>query len=137
MGFNLILATAVACGTALAATTVLAQASAPLSRAEVKAETRAAAKAGQLTPAGQGGVRPSVAASGPTMTRAQRKAAVLEARRNGTLAPPGSTQKADVAIQKAPSTRSRAERKAQTRAEERAGEMVPAGQGSPSPTPPK
>jgi hypothetical protein len=46
---NLVAAIAVAA----VAQTALAQASAPASRAEVKAETRAAEKAGKLTPAGE------------------------------------------------------------------------------------
>ena len=55
--------------------------SAPLTRAEVKAETRAAEKAGKLTPAGQG---PEVKVSRKSgTTRAQRKADTLAARKAG------------------------------------------------------
>jgi len=124
---------------ALAATfccqSVLAQASAPLSRADVKAETRAAEKARQLTPAGQGGT-PAVktTASGPARTRAERKAETLAARKAGTLAPAGSTQKADVADAARPATKTRAQRKAETLEAAKKHELVPAGQGSPAPT---
>ncbi len=113
----------------------LAQASAPLSRADVKAETRAAEKAGKLTPAGQGGAPAAAAASGPTKTRAQRKAETIAARKAGALAPAGSTQKADNADRAKPTTNSRAERKAETREASKKGELVPAGQGSPAPKP--
>lgn len=111
----------------------MAQASAPLSRAEVKAETRAAEKAGKLTPAGQGGAPAAVAASGPTKTRAQRKAETIEARKAGTLAPAGPTQKADNAERAKPTSKSRPERKAETRAAEKAGELTPAGEGPAAP----
>lgn len=70
---------------------VLAQASAPLTREQVNAETRAAQKAGELTPAGVGGAKP--AASGAQQksvkTRAERKAEVVEARKKGELVPAG------------------------------------------------
>ena len=112
----------------------LAQASAPLSRADVKAETRAAEKAGKLTPAGQGGAPVAAPVSGPTKTRAQRKAETAEARKAGTLAPAGPTQKADNADRAKPATRTRAQRKAETLEAARKGELVPAGQGSPAPT---
>ena len=112
----------------------MAQASAPLSRAQVKAETRAAEKSGQLTPAGQGGA-PVVNsdASGPAKTRAQRKAETLEARKAGALAQAGSTQKADNAERAKATTKSRAERKAETREAAKKGELVPAGEGQAAP----
>ena len=111
----------------------MAQASAPLTRSEVKAETRAAEKTGKLTPAGQGGAPAAAPESGPTKTRAQRKAETIEARKAGTLAPAGSTQKADVADRLKPTDKTRAERKAETREAEKKGELVPAGEGSPAP----
>ena len=52
-----------------------AQASAPASRAEVKAETKAAEKAGKLTPAGEGAAPVAKSDEKSTMTRAERKAA--------------------------------------------------------------
>ena len=112
----------------------LAQASAPLTRAEVKAETRAAEKAGQLTPAGQGS-GPMVKASdaGPAKTRAERKAETLAARKAGTLAPAGPTQKADDAERARKSTKTRAERKAETLEAAKKGELTPAGEGGGAP----
>ena len=112
----------------------MAQASAPLTRAEVKAETRAAEKAGKLTPAGQGGAPAAAPVAGPTKTRAQRKAETLAARNAGTLAPAGPTQKGDVADRLRPTAKTRAERKAETLEAARKGELVPAGQGSPAPS---
>lgn len=112
----------------------MAQASAPLSRAQVKVETRAAEKAGQLTPAGQGGAPMAKASEpGPAKTRAQRKAETLEARKAGTLAPAGPTQKADIADQARKSTKSRGERKAETLEAAKKGELVPAGEGGAAP----
>jgi hypothetical protein len=133
MSSKLVVAAAAALLTSFLSQAVLAQASAPLSRADVKAETKAAEKAGKLTPAGEAAA-PTVNSTGigPTKTRAQRKAETLAARKAGTLQPAGSTQKADVAIQKAPPTTTRAERKAATAAARKNGELVPAGEGSPT-----
>lgn len=105
----------------------------PVSRAEVKAETREAAKAGKLTPAGEG---PVVRIPRTTeKTRAQRKAETLAARREGTLKATGAApdDKADRDLRAQQTTVNRAARKAQTRAEERAGTLVPAGEGPGSP----
>ena len=68
-----------------------AQASAPVTREQRKAETAAANKAGQLTPAGVGGapVAKSAAPSGSSVTREQRKAATVEAQKKGELVPAG------------------------------------------------
>lgn len=111
-----------------------AQASAPLSRAEVKAETRAAEKARQLTPAGPGSPTAGTPRGPSTTTRAERKAETLAARKAGTLKPagPGGT----LAERMAPppkSTKTRAERKAETRQAVRNKEMVPAGEGPGAP----
>jgi hypothetical protein len=111
----------------------LAQASAPLTREQVKAETRAAQKAGQLTPAGQGGARSSAPAQPSTLTTAERKAQTLEARKQGELQPAGVTQKADVADAKKKSTKTREQRKAETAEARKKGELVPAGEGPTSP----
>jgi hypothetical protein len=113
----------------LVSSAAFAQASAPLSRAEVKAETRAAEKAGQLTPAGEGSAPVTKsAATGPKITREQRKADTLQARKEGTLQPAGVTQKTDDAIRKQKSTKTRAERKAETMEARKKGELVPAGE---------
>ena len=122
---------AAAVAATLVPTLALAQASAPLSREQVKQETRAAQKAGELTPAGQGGARSTTATPPSTLTREQRKAATLEARKKGELQPAGVTQAADVADAKKKSTKTRAERKAETAEARKKGELVPAGEGSP------
>jgi hypothetical protein len=133
MSSKLVVAAAAALLASFGSQGVLAQASAPVSRAEVKAETKAAEKSGKLTPAGEAPA-PVVNSTGvgPTTTRAERKAATLKARKEGTLQPAGPTQKADVAIQKAPPTTTRAARKAATVEARKEGTLVPAGEGSPS-----
>jgi hypothetical protein len=108
-------------------------ASAPMSRAEVKAETRAAEKAGKLTPAGEGPEFKVPRTS--NKTRAERKADTLAARKAGALDPAGD---ADIALQDRktraqPTTVSRAARKAETRAEEKSGQLIPAGEGPGAP----
>jgi hypothetical protein len=122
---------------ALAATVIpslaLAQASAPLTREQVKAETRAAQKAGQLTPAGQGGARSAAPSQPSTLTKEERKAATLEARKKGELQPASVTQAADVADAKKKSTKSRGDRKAETAEARKKGELVPAGEGPGAP----
>ena len=55
---RIVLVATVATAAAVAYQSVAAQASAPVSREQVKAETAAANKAGQLTPAGGGHQRP-------------------------------------------------------------------------------
>jgi hypothetical protein len=108
---------------------------APRARADVKAETRSAEKAGKLVPAGQGPTGDKDAAFKSTKTRAQRKAETREARREGELEPTGEAAglKEERAEDSAPSTTSRALRKAQTRELEKAGKLTPAGQGPDAP----
>jgi hypothetical protein len=111
----------------------MAQTQAPVSRADVKAETRAAEKAGQLAPAGEGPTFNDWTA--PTKTRAQRKAETREARQARQLEPAGDTEMAieDRALRAQKTTTSRAERKAQTRALEKSGRLIPAGEGPDAP----
>ena len=112
-----------------------AQASAPRSRADVKAETRAAEKSGQLTPAGEGPMQPAPGKAS-TMTREQRKAATTEARKKGELfpaGPAGQTQAMDAADASKKSTKTPAERKAETAEARKKGELVPAGEGPAAP----
>lgn len=122
---------------ALAARTSLAQGpSAPLSRDEVKSETRAAEKARQLTPAGEGSspIPPKQAKS--SYTRAQRKAATAQARKNGELIPAGEVADDETIgkqTAKTPSTKTRAQRKAETIAARKAGQLLPAGEGPSAP----
>ncbi len=137
MSSKSVLVGVLAVAAALCAQAVYAQASAPLSRAQVKEETKAAEKAGQLTPAGQGGAPVSrSAATGPTKTRAERKAETQAARKAGSLTPAGEGQarKADVADAARAPTKTREQRKAETIEAKKKGELVPAGQGSPAPT---
>jgi hypothetical protein len=106
------------------------------SRAEVKKETRAAEKAGSLTPAGEGSPITSDVNVKSTLTRAQRMEDALSARRDHQLAAAGdgSSYKADAALRALPTTRSRADRKAETRLAAKNHELTPAGQGPGSPT---
>ncbi len=113
----------------------MAQASAPpVSRAAVKAETRAAEKSGQLTPAGEGSPGAKTPNTPSTKTRAERKAETLEARRAGTLKPagPGGTL-ADRTPSSTKSAKTRAERKAETMQAAKEGKLVPAGEGPDAP----
>ena len=106
-------------------------AAAPLLRYDVKAETRAAQKAGRLTPAGQG---PEFAVPRTSeKTRAQRKAETVAARKSGVLvaAGEGGGQRVDRENRARPTTVDRAARKAETRAAEKAGALTPAGEGIP------
>ena len=91
MSSRFILMAAMATAATLAWQSASAQASAPMSREQRKAETAAANKAGQLTPAGVGGapVAKSAAPSGSSVTREQRKAATVEAQKKGELVPAG------------------------------------------------
>jgi hypothetical protein len=99
----------------------------------VKAQTKAAAKARQLTPTGQG---PQFRVSRESnTTRAQRKSDTLAARKAHALEPAGgaSIVAADRRAQAAPSTVDRAARKAETRRLEKSGQLVPAGEGPGAP----
>ena len=105
------------------------------SRAEINAETKAAEKSRQLTPAGDAADFSKPAKSASTKTRADRKAETRLARKQGDLEPAGEA--ADVKAEKArdngKSTKTRADRKAETLAARKAGTLTPAGEG-PAPT---
>jgi len=109
---------------------------APASRAEIKAETKAAEKAGTLTPAGEGTAPTEKMTTRSTKTRAQRKAETLQARKSGDLMPAGDAEdlKADKAARSTTSTKTRAQRKAEERADAKAGKLIPAGEGPGAPT---
>jgi hypothetical protein len=86
----------------------------PRSRADVRAETLAAMKAGEIV-SGEGTPTPSVVAS--TKTREERKAETLVARSKGELVHAGiSTYRASISQQTATakSTKTRVERKGET-----------------------
>ena len=91
----------------------------PVSRAEVKEQTRAANKAGEMLPA-------------PTKTRAQRKAETLEANRNGALGDygPNTYRTQNIAPREAlaKSTKTRAEGKAETMQAAKDRKMMPPGE---------
>ena len=82
----LTLAAAVA---ALFAQASFAQTTAPAARADVKAETKAAEKAGKLTPAGEASVPTEKATAKSTKTRAERKAETKDAAKAKELTPAG------------------------------------------------
>ena len=131
MSSKSILVSALAVAATLAWQSVSAQAaSEPVSREQRKAETAAANKAGQLTPAGQGGApaaKPG-AASGPTVSREQRKAETAAANKAGQLTPAGPGGAPQAKTTQAPSTKTRAERKAETASAAKAGKLTPAGE---------
>jgi hypothetical protein len=103
------------------------------SRADVKAETRAAQKAGALVPAGETSPRqaPQTLSS---KTRHERKAETIAAGNAGELRRTGQEPEWKTAREAArvPSTRSRPDRKATTVAAARAGRLTPPGEGSPA-----
>ena len=108
-------------------------ASVPKSRADVKNETRAAEKAGQI-PAASEAADPSVSGSSPSSkTRGQRKAETRAAARSKQLAPAGESAAPLEPKATSTSTTSRAERKAETRAAAKAKQLSPAGEGSDAP----
>jgi len=98
----------------------------PTSRTEVKAQTRAANKSGELLKAGEAPLPEKTFQS--TKTRIDRKAETIEARKRGDLPPPGeATYKAQLPapIQ---SSKLRAERKAETLQAAKDGNLTPAGE---------
>jgi hypothetical protein len=119
---------------ALYATPSYAQSeSAPLSRADVAAQTRAARDAGQLIPAGEGSPTDYQLAVHSDKTRAERKAETLAARSKGELAPGGlGLYKSNMSQQTAVahSTKTRAERKAETQELAAQHKLMPAGEAA-------
>jgi hypothetical protein len=104
----------------------------PATRAEVKEETRAANKTGQLLPSGEVNAADKQKPTASTKTRAQRKAETLEAAKKGDLQSPGQNlYKTNMSQQKATagSTKTRAERKAETKQAAKEGQLPPAGEG--------
>ncbi len=128
MNAKLLLVAAFPVAFAMSIGTAVAQS--PKSRAEVKSETRAAERAGALTPAGEGPVV-SAPSARSTKSRADRKAETLQARAAGDLEPagPAAGLREEQRENSRPSTVNRGDRKAATRAAEKAGRLVPAGEG--------
>jgi hypothetical protein len=109
----------------------------PASRATIKAETRAAEKAGKLTPAGEGSPVDRSVSTRSTKTRAERKAETQLARKKGELIPAGEVEESKEQLAEDSSrhsTKTRAQRKAEVRADAKAGKLVPAGEGPTAPS---
>jgi hypothetical protein len=101
------------------------------SRADVKAQTRAAQKAGELPAAGEGlrRVDPQARSS---KTRQERKGEALAAGKAGEFKRAGIEPEWKEAreLARTPSTTTRADRKSNTRAAAQAGQLTPAGEAS-------
>jgi len=121
---------AAACAASFISSVAFAQASSP-SRDQVKAETRAAQKSGDLTPAGGGEAPMAKPHTGSKMTKEQRKAETAEARKKGELAPAGGGSPKD-SKPHTTSTKSRQHVKDETMEARKKGELAPAG-GGPTP----
>ena len=104
---------------------------APLSRAAVNEQTRAAAAAGQLLHAGEATPADNQRPTDSSKTRDQRKSETIEARRKGEIPAPGlSLYKSNMSQQTAVahSTKTRAERKAETAQAAKEHRLMPAGE---------
>jgi hypothetical protein len=119
----------------LAGSGALAQArSAPATRAEVKAEARAAAKSGsapaELKVDAPEPARAGSGAAGPTTRRADRKAETRNTLRIGDRPAAGDATEVsrESAAKREPSLKSRADRKAETKAARNEGALTPAGE---------
>jgi hypothetical protein len=129
------------CGLAFAAAALMSQgalgqaASSPMTRADVKAETRAAAKGGKLAPTDEGVVPGPATEPKSNKSRAERKAETKAARAKGELEPTGEAGdlKSDPSNIPSTSTKTRAQRRAEVRAAEKAHAIPPAGEGPDAP----
>jgi hypothetical protein len=104
---------------------------APLTRAAVQESVRAAAKAGELLPAGDAADYPrSVPTTVSTLTRSAVRQETLMARNDGELIPAGESDEAfsSRADKSGRFLFSRDEVKTATRQAQQAGELVPAGE---------
>jgi len=119
----------------VATTSVLAQAASEPTRAQVKAETRAAEKAGLLTPAGEAAAFSKPLPTTSAKSRVERKAETRQARREHKLAEAGESAEVetDASARSTASNRTRAERKAETLGARKAKTLVPAGEGPGAP----
>ena len=107
----------------------------PASRAEVKEQTRAANKAGQMPAGEEDSTKSQMSATASTKSREQRKAETREANRNGGLGSPGqSLYKTNNTSQRealAKSTKTKADGKSETMAAIKDKKMMPAGEDEP------
>jgi cytoskeletal protein RodZ len=109
---------------------VSAQASAPVTREQRKADTAAANKAGQLAAPGQAPAPQSKPSGTPTTkTRAERKAETAAANKSGELAAPGQAPGPQTKATGTPTTKTREQRKAETAEAAKAGQLTAPGQG--------
>jgi hypothetical protein len=129
MSSKTILLTALAVAATLAWQSASAQASA-VSRDQRRAETAAANKAGELTPAGGGEAPKAKSTAKSTVSRDQRKAETAKMNESGQLAPAGGSLKQPAHGK--PSTKTKAQRAAEIEEARKKGEMTPAGQGGPT-----
>ena len=97
-----------------------------VSRAERKAQARAANKSGTLLKAGEGPLPEQPFMS--ERTRTDRKAETVGARKAGELPPPGEATYRDQAPMPFKSEKTRAERKSETVKAAKDGSLVPAGE---------
>lgn len=130
---------AIAAAVAMFSQGAFAQASAPVTRAEVKAEAKAAPK----IPAGEAPIvnpaSPDAKNAKSTKTRAERKSETKSDRSAGALKPAGEadTMKDEKAEKMKASTTTRADRKAETKAAVKSGQTMPAGEAATPGLPPK
>ena len=130
---------AVVAALAVFSTTAFAQASAPVTREQRKADTAAANKSGNLAPAGQGpGAMASQPSTGSDKTRTDRKAQTQADIKSGKTAPAGEGPGAAAKANTSTSDKTREQRKAQTQADIKSGATQPAGEAAnPVAVPPK
>ena len=130
---------AIVAAVAVFSQTAFAQASAPVTRDQRKAETAAANKSGALAPAGQGpGAMASQPSTGSDKTRTDRKAQTQADAKAGKIAPAGEGPGAAAKASTSTSDKTREQRKAQTQADIKAGATQPAGEAAnPVAVPPK
>jgi hypothetical protein len=128
-----ILTVVAAAAVALFAQGTFAQASSP-SRADVKAETKAAEKNKQLTPAGEGpGAMSSGNTAGSTKTKAEGKAETKAAAKAHQLTPAGEGPGNAGTGATSGSNTSKEARKAETKAAAKSKQLTPAGEGGDAP----
>ena len=118
----------IAAVSALLAQGAIAQTEAPKARADVKAETAAAKKAGDAVPAGDSAKQEKMAKKSDK-PRAEVKAETAAANKKGELTKPGEGASAQEKMPKK-SDKARAEVKAETAAAKKKGDVVPAGEAA-------
>lgn len=131
MSSRFILVATMATAATLAWQSASAQASAPVSREQRKAETAAANKAGELAVPGGNLPPPKQTGKPSTQTREQRLAETAEANKAGQLTKTGGGEAPQAKSTAKPSTKTKADRAAEIEEARKKGEMVPAGGGGP------